>query len=79
MPKLKNPEQDRRKEIKGQFKHNMERCGYKNVTAVAARMGVSVPTVYSWLENPDKIRLEQLRMLWRVLRYTDEEKLPFIS
>ena len=74
MPKLsmsKDEEMDRI--IRGSIKNAQELQGM-NVGKLSKLTGIPVSTLYYKMRNPTEFNLGELRTIFRVLRYKDEEK-----
>lgn len=86
MPKtgiLKDREKERllREDVAYQFqstvKLQMKRAGIQTVDDLSKIAAVSKSTLYEWLKNPWRMRIENLWELDKVLNFSDEQKAIF--
>ena len=86
MPKtgiLKDREKERllRNDIAYQFqstiKLQMKRAGIQTVDDLSKIVTVSRATIYEWMKNPWRMRIENLWELDKVLKFSDEQKSIF--
>lgn len=86
MPKtgiLKEREKERllRNDIAYQFqstiKLQMHRAGIHTVEDLSKVVTVSKSTIYEWMKNPWRMRIENLWELDKVLKFSDEQKSIF--
>ncbi|WP_206460393.1 helix-turn-helix domain-containing protein [Anaerovorax sp. IOR16] len=75
MPKLKeHPEIMQDKQLRGKVAEKMSVLGYDNKADVAERLGINPRTFYYKLADPDKFSRRELRRLFQILKFSDEEK-----
>lgn len=75
MPKLKDsPEVAQDKLFKALVAKNMTLCGFKNNRELAARALIGEKAFYLKIKDPDKFTRKELRRLFTILKFTEEEK-----
>ncbi len=75
MPKLKDsPEVAQDKLFKALVAKNMTLCGYNHNNELAPRMYMHERTFNYKLVNPDKFTRKELRRLFSLLKFTEQEK-----
>lgn len=76
MPKLKENEQEKKNRLLAAYiSKYMTLYGYKNIDDLAIKWHMKRSTAYNRLKNPSKINLGEIRILFDVLHFTDEERL----
>lgn len=79
MPALKKSVSDMNDiEFRSAIKKNMEICGYKNMTELAKEVHMYRQTLWIKMRSPGKFTVEELRLLFRALKFSKEEKLTVI-
>lgn len=75
MPKLKErPEQKQNKMFTALLKKNMELSGITEYQELAGRIGINKTTMCYKLKEPDKFTRRELRKIFCILKFSDEEK-----
>lgn len=75
MPKLKDsPEVAQDKLFKALTAKNMMLCGYNHNNELAIKMRMHEHTLNYKLKDPDKFTRKELRRLFALLKFTEEEK-----
>lgn len=79
MPKLKENE-DAKKErmFKGLVAKNMAFCGYQHNNELAPAMHMHEQTLNYKLADPNKFTFKELKLLFKTLKFTDEDKYQII-
>ena len=74
MPKLAiSKDEEMNRIIRGSIKNAQEIQGM-NVSKLAKLTGIPVSTLYYKMQNPTTFNIGELRTIFRVLRYKNEEK-----
>lgn len=74
MPKLSiSKDEEMNRIIRGSIKNAQEIQGM-NVCKLSKLTGIPVSTLYYKMQNPTTFNIGELRTIFRVLRYKDEEK-----
>ena len=75
MPKLKDlPEAKQDALFKGYVAKNMVICGYRHQNDLAPKMYMHERTFNYKMANPDRFTRKELRRLFTLLKFTEEEK-----
>lgn len=75
MPKLKDsPEEKQDKLFKALVAKNMALYGCKNNRELAARLHIGEKAFYLKIKDPDRFTRKELRRLFTLLKFTEEEK-----
>jgi hypothetical protein len=75
MPKLKeSPEEKQDKLFRGLVAKNMTLCGISHNNELAPKMHMHEQTFNYKMNAPDKFTRKELRRLFSVLKFTEEEK-----
>ena len=75
IPKLKESEEQKRDKLfKALLAKNMTLCGYNHHKDLAPGMHMHVNTLNYKISDPDKFTRKELRRLFTLLKFTDEEK-----
>ncbi len=75
MPKLRDTQEERQDKLfKALVAKNMMLCGCKNNRELAARLHIGEKAFYLKIKNPDRFTRKELRRLFSLLKFTEEEK-----
>lgn len=75
MPKLKErPESKQDKLFQALLSKNMKICGYDRIEDVAERLQIHKVTLGYKVRDPDKFTRRELRRLFSILKFSQEEK-----
>lgn len=75
MPKLKDsPEATQDKLFKALVAKNMTLCGISNNRELASKAHIGEKAFYLKIKDPDKFTRKELRRLFSLLKFTEEEK-----
>ncbi|WP_206460210.1 hypothetical protein [Anaerovorax sp. IOR16] len=75
MPKLKErPEVTQDKQLQGKIAEKMVINGIDTQNELAERLGIHRTTLICKLADPDKFSRRELRRLFTILKFSDEEK-----
>lgn len=75
MPKLKErPEEAQDRMFRALVAKNMELCGIHEQKELATRIGIGETAMVYKMQEPDKFRRKELRRIFQVLKFTEEEK-----
>ncbi len=75
MPKLKDSQEEKQDKLfKALIAKNMALCGYGHNNELAPKMYMHERTFNYKLVNPDKFTRKELRRLFYLLKFTEEEK-----
>ena len=78
MPKLKpSTEELENRMVSGIIEKNMIIQGLSE-NDLAKKLGVSLSTIYNWKSNPDTMSLFKLRMICKILKIPNWEKVQMI-
>lgn len=74
MPRLAvSKEEEMNRVIRGSIKGSIELQGM-NVAKLSKLTGVPAPTLYQKIREPERFTVRELRAIFRVLRYSEEDK-----
>lgn len=74
MPKLvTNKTEEKNRIIRGSIKNAKEIQGI-NISMLAKQTRIPASTLYAKIREPDTFTVRELRLIWKALRYTDQEK-----
>lgn len=68
-----NTEEGKNRIIRGSIK-NAQSIQDINVSKLSKLTGIPASTLYQKMRNPEKFTIEELRIVFKVLRYRQEEK-----
>lgn len=75
MPKLKESEDEKTDKLfKGIVAKNMVLCGYHTNKDLAPKMYMHINTLNYKMNDPDRFDRKELKRLFRLLKFSEEEK-----
>jgi hypothetical protein len=75
VPKLRNSDEEKQDMLfKALVAKNMTLCGCKNNRELAARLHIGEKSFYLKIKDPDKFTRKELRRLFAILKFSEEEK-----
>ena len=75
MPKVKEPITEKQDKLfKGLVAKNMVMCGYSHNNELAPKMHMHQKTFNYKLDDPDRFTRKELRRLFTILKFSEEEK-----
>lgn len=75
MPKLREPPETKQDKLfLALIEKNKVLCGIYEDQELAARLGIDRKTMRNKLREPDRFTRRELRRLFNILRFTEEEK-----
>lgn len=75
MPKLRESDTSKKDTLfKGVVAKNMVYCGYQHNNELAPAMHMHERTLNYKLNDPDKFTFKELKLLFKILKFTDEDK-----
>ena len=75
MPKIKDSDDIRKEKMfKGLVAKNMAFCGYRHNNELAPAMHMHERTLNYKLNDPNKFTFKELKLLFKTLKFTEEDK-----
>lgn len=70
-----SPQEATARRFKNAVEWQMAAVGVPNKEKLGALLGVSAGTIRRWLRNPGRITLDDLWKLYRILNFSEEQKM----